>query len=77
VVGAGNAPRPHAELTLVHVSRPGLRQTVTADAAGRFDVRLESGAWQVYSRGTDGRTVLHGKVEVRPHQTCKVTVLGR
>ncbi len=77
VVGAGNAPRAYVQLTLVHAERPGLRRAVTADAAGRFAVQMAPGAWRVYTHGQDGRAVLHGTVEVRAHQACKVTVVGR
>jgi hypothetical protein len=75
-VSKGDRPRPYAQFTLVSASRPEVRYAVKSDAAGRFNVRLAPGNWLVYER-SGGRTVLHGRVQVRPEQTSKVTLVSR
>jgi hypothetical protein len=76
VVGAGSRPRANAQLTLVSASQNDVRKPVTADSAGRFDTRLPAGTWLVYSRGGDGNSVYHGKLELSENQTKKITVTG-
>jgi hypothetical protein len=69
-------PRAHTEVTLVSASHPGNRENLTADGNGRFVGRLPSGEWIIYTRTPDGRWAPQGRVQVREHETAKVTIVG-
>ena len=77
VVSTQRVPQGHVEVTLVSARQPNQRQRIASNAEGRFGVRLPSGEWLVYTRNHEGQWVPHGRVEIREHQTAKVTIVSQ
>jgi hypothetical protein len=71
------APRPGAKIVFVSAQRQDVRQTATADAAGRFHVALASGGWYVYVDDATGRLTYHNQLDVRGPEARQVTVVSR
>ncbi len=62
-------------MTFVSASKQAADQTVTADAAGNFNVQLPAGEWLVYLRTADGQQVYHSRLEVTGAQQKTPIVL--
>ena len=69
------APRPGAQVVFVNAQKQDVR--ATADAAGRFQVNLESGNWFVYVGDTAGNMAYHNQLTVRSGDAAPVTVVSR
>src|SRR5207302_4442137 len=54
VVRSDNAPRPNAKIIFVSSNQASAQRTVTANSAGRFQINLATGSWNVYLHGSDG-----------------------
>jgi hypothetical protein len=74
VVKLDRTPRAGARVMFVNAGRQAANQTVTANAAGRFQVNLASGAWLVYVAGQDGRPVFQSRIEVDGRPASPLTV---
>jgi hypothetical protein len=77
VVGNGNVPQAGVRVLFVSMNHQGPQESVTANAAGQFQVSLASGAWLVYVHGADGKPVFHSKLEVKSSETRLVTLVSR
>ncbi len=77
VVRSDNTPRPNAKVDFVSSQHPAARQSVTANSAGRFQVSLASGSWNVYLQGPDGATIFHSRIDVQDSQTARLTLVNR
>jgi len=77
VVSDARAPKAGVKLTFVSANNQAADQTVTADAAGRFDVQLPAGQWLVYVRTADGQQVYHSRIEVGGKQTSPFVLVSR
>jgi hypothetical protein len=62
--------KPLGNVRLLFVAADGMntRESITADAAGKFQVSLGNGTWLVYTLGPDGKTEFRRKLEVRPDE---------
>jgi hypothetical protein len=77
VISGHSIPYPGAQVLFVNMARVGLRQTATADAQGQFRAALAPGEWLVYLPGSDGKPVLHSKLEVRDNEAQRLTLVSR
>jgi hypothetical protein len=77
VVSEDRRPLANARLLFVHADRANARESVTTDAAGKFQVTLAAGTWLVYTRGADGKTDFRRKVEVREGGPTEVQLVSR
>jgi hypothetical protein len=74
VVSQDQAPRPGAKILFVSLDKQGARQTVTADAAGKFQADLTYGSWLVYLHDAADSPVFQRKLDVRAQETNEVTL---
>ena len=68
------APRAGAQVVFVNAQKQDVR--ATADAAGRFQVKLASGNWFVYVGDSDATLAYHNQMTVRGGD-APVTVVSR
>ncbi len=74
VVRQDRTPRAGARVLFVNAGRQAPNETVTANAAGRFQVNLASGSWLVYVAGQDGRPVFNSRIDVGGRPPAALTV---
>lgn len=72
IVTAAYSPRSGAEVVFVNASRPTIRQTTTADAAGRYQASLPAGEWLVYVDST-----YHNRIDVNASEPRQITIVSR
>lgn len=78
LVRSNQAPWSGAALVFSRVEKQGVpEQSVRTDAKGKFQVRLASGNWLVYTPGTDGKLALHSRLDVNDNETRQVMLVGR
>jgi hypothetical protein len=75
VVRNDQTPKGGASVLFVSADT-GSRQTVTANANGRFQVNLASGSWLVYVPGRDGTPLFHSRASVNDNQPTRITVVN-
>jgi hypothetical protein len=76
VVRSDNTPRPGAKVTFVSSNQP-LQQSVTANSAGRFQINLAAGSWNVYVPDLDGNPVFHSRIDVNETRPASITLVNR
>ena len=72
-----HTPRPGAKLVFVSAADTAVREYVTADRFGNFDVRLPAGDWHVYLGNGDGRALYHKKITVGEYDAREFKVVSR
>jgi hypothetical protein len=77
VVSASNAPRAGAQVVFVNASQQGQLETVTANAAGQFQVALAPGGYLVYVHDAQGQPVYHSRIDVDGKQPTVVKLTSR
>jgi hypothetical protein len=77
VVSEDRQPLANVQLLFVHADKVNTRESATADAAGKFQVTLESGAWLVYTRSNDGKTEFRKKIEVGSENPAELRLVSR
>jgi hypothetical protein len=77
VVTTDRSPIPNVLVLFVREDQVNRRQTATADAAGRFEVSLNTGSWLVYTQSRDGKTEFRRKIDVRADQPTEVRLVSR
>jgi hypothetical protein len=77
VVSEDRQPLANAQLLFVHADKMNTRESATADAAGKFQVTLESGSWLVYTRNNDGKTEFRKKIEVGAEAPSELRLVSR
>ena len=77
MVSDAKTPKAGVKLTFVSATKQAADQTVTADAAGHFNVQLPAGEWLVYLRTADGQQVFHSRIEVGGRQTSPFVLVSR
>ena len=76
VVRADNSPKPSAKVLFVNAST-GLRHTINANTAGRFQVELPAGSWHMYLYGANDLPTYHSRVDVNGAQYRQVNLVSR
>jgi hypothetical protein len=76
VVRSDSSPKPNAKVLFVNASS-GMRQTVNANTAGRFQVDLPAGSWHVYLHGADDLPIYQNRIDVNDAQTRSVKLVSR
>jgi hypothetical protein len=76
VVRSDNSPKANAKVLFINAST-GQRQTIDANAAGRFQVELPSGSWHVYLHGANDLPIYHSRVDVSGSQSRQVQLVSR
>jgi len=74
VVRSDNAPRPNAKVLFVNGP---VRQSITANDAGRFQVNLAPGTWLVYLQGSDETPMYYTSLNVTAQQPVSFTMVNR
>jgi hypothetical protein len=74
VVSPNQAPQAGAKILFVSLDKQGTRQTVTANAAGKFQTDLTSGSWLVYLHDAADTPIFQRKVDIRSQETNEVTL---
>jgi hypothetical protein len=77
VVSDTNAPRGGIQLTFVSANRQAPEQTVTANAAGRFEVELGRGTWLIYVNSGNGQQSYHSQMDVAANQKAPIVLVSR
>jgi len=78
VMRADRVAQGGAQVLFVNADQNGLRQTVTADARGRFQTTLATGTWLIYVQDGLGRLVYQQKVSVRADESLSpMTLVSR
>lgn len=78
-VVASNFVTPLRNARLVFVSKEprGPQRSVHADMAGRFNISLATGGWNIYLSQPDGSMEYHSSIDVQPRENRKVMVVSR
>jgi len=74
-VRADKTPRGDARILFVNANSPHIRETVTTNSAGRFQITLAGGGWLIYTYSLDGETLYHSRIEVSDEQAMGRIVL--
>jgi hypothetical protein len=72
IVTANYSPRAGAQVVFVNASRQDVRETTTADAAGRYQANLPAGEWYVYVDQT-----YHNRIDVTASVPRQITIVSR
>ena len=72
-----HTPRGGAKLVFVNAANLDLREYVTSDSFGNFDVKLPAGEWYVYLGNGDGRAQYHRKITVGEYDAREFKVVSR
>jgi len=75
IVRGDNTPRPNARMLFVNANQSTLRETISANDAGRFMVSLAAGGWLVYIYDADNHAVFHSRIEVNDGQSASRIIL--
>ena len=71
------SPRGGAQLLFVSASSVKAEQKATADADGKFNVTLASGAWKVYVHDAAGQPVYVNSIDMKDSEVRQVSLLSR
>jgi hypothetical protein len=70
-------PRGGVKLVFMNADKPDVKEYVTANAYGEFDVRLASGTWYMYLGDGTGKAVYHKKIDLGDRDTVDYKVVSR
>ncbi len=77
VVSEDRHPVANVQLLFINADQVNTRETITADAAGKFQVNLAAGSWHVYTQTRDGKTEYRSKIDVRANEANDVRLVSR
>jgi len=72
-----STPRSGAKLVFVSAANLDVREYVTSDSFGNFDVKLPAGEWYVYLGNGDGQAQYHKKISVGEYDAREFKVVSR
>lgn len=70
-------PRGGTKLVFVSAANIDVREYVTSDSFGNFDVKLPAGEWHVYLGNGEGRAQYHKKISVGEYDAREFKVVSR